>query len=1231
MSTSNDAQFDLFISYAHADNGNGWLTALVEAIRAEHGRFTSTPLKIFFDQTDIVSMSDWEHRILRGLRDSKIMLAALSPAYFQSEYCRKEWEIYLEHELSQAMPGEAIAPIYIATYADFEEHADEALNEWMRNLKRRQYLDVRKWWLEGPLALAREDVRHRLELLDQQIGERLERLGRVQASPTTIPDHNPNFVGRMDELRRLREALALGRVGAIVALHGIGGIGKSALAFEYAHAYADDYPDGRFLIGCEGDTDLRESLLKLVPQLGIELSAAEQRDLEAAAVRVKSVLNTRRRTLLVLDNVDDARLLAPQKCARYLPDRAKVHVLATSRLSSDNLPGTECLSLDALAEADAIRLLEKHRPFSHNNRDDEWKAALRIVRRLDGHCLAVEVVAVFLWQNPDVSYQDYLVRLEEEGLAAIEGAGSDELVQLSRHTEKLIGSLLEPTLAALSAEERSVIETASLLPPDNITMPWLQQLTSREFPEIGRDPRPGHPNPWCRVTRRLFGLRLLTPSESGRICRMHRLVQDVVARRMGERRAKRKRHVQLYVRERAKLLWNEWVAQEARWELASLVSYASLILSTGDLFGAWLGSQLTEPLRQLGRFVEARGLLRQTVAIREKKYGADRPQLATSYSNLAMMELALGGLDTARNLLQRAIVIWEKMHAPDNPVLAIGYSNLAAVERSLGDYQAARELARRAIVIWESADQPDLRTLATGYSTLAIVEGYLADFAAARELHRKAIALKEQVYAPDHPTLAGSYSDLALVERSLGNLPAARELCERAIAIKERVYEANHPTLANSYAELAAVERDLAHFFSARVLYQRAVTIRESVYEPDHRILATSYAALAAVEQDLAHFATARELLERALAIRERAYHCDHPSLAGNYASLASLEQELAHYAVSREWHERALALRKKTLADDHPALASSYAGLGSLEKELAHFSAARELLVRALSIREHAHHAEHPALAGAYASMASFEQTMANYPAARDLYDRALSIRQKVFSEAHPILASSYASLASLEQELGNLTEALRLSQQALEIRRKVYESDHPVLANSYSGLAAVEWERGNRAEARTLHEQAFAIRQAAFDPDHPLLASSYSALATAELDLGNVSRARELCEQALAIRKNTFASSHPAIASSHARLASVERTCGNLTAARALLLSALGIDENAYGVDHPTVARDCGALVLVEMDLGHLDEARQLMRRAWSIRANKYGLQNRRTKASEIWLTENDPQFRP
>src|SRR5690606_14366770 len=99
MSAGSADEFELFISYAHVDNQGehaGKVTALVEAIKADYLRFAGTPLKVFFDTDDIRSMDDWQVRILKGLRQSKMMVAILSPAYFASDYCRKEWEHYVE-------------------------------------------------------------------------------------------------------------------------------------------------------------------------------------------------------------------------------------------------------------------------------------------------------------------------------------------------------------------------------------------------------------------------------------------------------------------------------------------------------------------------------------------------------------------------------------------------------------------------------------------------------------------------------------------------------------------------------------------------------------------------------------------------------------------------------------------------------------------------------------------------------------------------------------------------------------------------------------------------------------------------------------------------------------------------------------------------------------------------------------------------------------------------------
>ena len=59
-----DLEFDLFVSYAHVDDGDGWVSALVEAIKRELAGFTPAPPRVFFDRQAIRDMHDWEMRIL---------------------------------------------------------------------------------------------------------------------------------------------------------------------------------------------------------------------------------------------------------------------------------------------------------------------------------------------------------------------------------------------------------------------------------------------------------------------------------------------------------------------------------------------------------------------------------------------------------------------------------------------------------------------------------------------------------------------------------------------------------------------------------------------------------------------------------------------------------------------------------------------------------------------------------------------------------------------------------------------------------------------------------------------------------------------------------------------------------------------------------------------------------------------------------------------------------------
>src|SRR4029450_2740604 len=111
------------------------------------------------------------------LRSSKLLLAVLSPHFFDRPYCRKEWETFIEHEQARAMLGEGIAPLYTISVPGFGDETQRILDGWLANMHRRQYVDVRPWREEGPKALQREEVRRRMEALDQGLTGQLRQGG----------------------------------------------------------------------------------------------------------------------------------------------------------------------------------------------------------------------------------------------------------------------------------------------------------------------------------------------------------------------------------------------------------------------------------------------------------------------------------------------------------------------------------------------------------------------------------------------------------------------------------------------------------------------------------------------------------------------------------------------------------------------------------------------------------------------------------------------------------------------------------------------------------------------------------------------------------------------------------------------------------------------------------------------------------------------------------------------
>ena len=575
-------EFDFFVSYCRADNANGWITQFVDDLLVENRVFAGSDLvRYFFDKSDIHSFDDWQHRLNCGLAKSRLFLAFISPKYFASEWCRKEWKAWIDTEDCQTYSRRRSSLRSILwQFRDFTEslrlekkklqdrwpncvtsrHLMTTLSVRYRRsygltLRRRQINEVQpsfqKQGLDG-LKRAKtcvEPFPNSLTILRSRIGQ----VRQAAESESSVPPYNKQFTGRLNELMELRQRLKDDHAGVICGINGLGGIGKTELAFTYAHAFASEYPGGRFLIPCEGKSSLREAALHLGDLFREQIRDDERKTAETYFGAIREFFRERLQKfghiLLVLDNVSNANVVAPRETDMLTMLGPKLHLLATTRLPRPS--SGAWMTLGELPDSDALELMERYRPFDtfeertpyaidspayqpagQEGAASERVAARRIAKRLGGFSLVVELVAAWMAAHPEVTYASFLERLGLEDLEALKDAEHDSDIVLRRHNhERRIEAVLNPTLATLEPVERRFLEYAALLPPDLVALPWLQELLGNDFPELN-ERRAGYPDLWSNVNRRMVRLAIISRSDGDasdlRLVRVHRLVQDLV-------------------------------------------------------------------------------------------------------------------------------------------------------------------------------------------------------------------------------------------------------------------------------------------------------------------------------------------------------------------------------------------------------------------------------------------------------------------------------------------------------------------------------------------------------------------------------------------------------------------------------------------------------------------------------------------------------------------------------
>ena len=358
-------------------------------------------------------------------------------------------------------------------------------------------------------------------------------------------------------------------------------------------------------------------------------------------------------------------------------------------------------------------------------------------------------------------------------------------------------------------------------------------------------------------------------------------------------------------------------------------------------------------LKATNRLAEAEPLIRRALAIDEKSYGPQHPEVATDLNNLASLLQDTNRLAEAEPLMQRAVAIAEKSYGPQHPEFATYLNNLADLLQATNRLVEAEPLIRQALAIDEKSYGPEHPKVATDLNNLAALLQDTNRLGEAESLMRRAMAIAEKSYGPEHPDVATHLNNLALLLEATNRLAEAEPLIRRALAIDEKSYGPEHPKVARSLNDLAVLLQDTNRPGEAEPLMRRAVAIAEKSYGPEHPDVATHLNNLAQLLKTTNRLAEAEPLMRRALAIDEKSYGPEHPKVATDLNNLALLLQDTNRLAEAEPLMHRALTIDEKSYGLEHPNVATDLNNLALLLQDTNRLVEAEPLMQRALAIDE--------------------------------------------------------------------------------------------------------------------------------------------------------------------------------------------------------------------------------------------------------------------------------------
>jgi tetratricopeptide (TPR) repeat protein len=776
--------YEVFISYSHQDQ------PLRQKLDNHLANLKRQNIITSWYDGEITAGTNWQPQIMQHLNNAQIILLLISDDFMASDFCysNEMTQAIARHDSNQA----CVIPIILRP-VDWQGAPFEKIQALPTGGK-----PVTDWLNQDSAFL---DIVHGIrkaidDLTIKGVPANQQRLWNIPYARNFL------FTGREDVLKNLSETLKAGKTAALAqpqAISGLGGIGKTQTAVEYAYRHQDTYK-AILWVKAESEASINADFVTLASLL--DLSEKQAQDQHKIVEAVKRWFLEHADWLLILDNADDVAMVRG-----FIPLGSKGHILLTTRAHATGGIArrieVEKMEPDegALFLLHRAKLLDPDAPFETAPKTVQ-DTAHEIVKVLDGLPLALDQAGAYI-EETACGLQGYWQLYQTQGVRLLEERGG----LATDHPDPVATtwSLSFQNVEQANPAAAELLRFCAFLAPDAIP----EELFAESASELGPilEPVASDLSSLNTAIRELLKYSLVQRDPEANALSIHRLVQEVLKEEMDEetQRVWAERAVRSVRHVFPNPEYSNW--DICRQYLLHAQICSALIEQYNLLFteAAGLLNRLGYYLWQRGEYEQVESLHQRALTINEEVLGSENSGTATSLVHLGFFYREQERYEQAEPLYLRALDIYEKVLGQDDPWTATSLLNLASLYRNQGKYEQAEPLYQRALAIDEKTYGHDHPDVATDLNNLALLYNNQGKYEQAEPLYQRALAIWEKALGHDHPDVATSLNNLALLYHNQEKYEEAGPLYQRALAICEQALGQNHPTtvkIRNNYADL---------------------------------------------------------------------------------------------------------------------------------------------------------------------------------------------------------------------------------------------------------------------------------------------------------------------------------------------------------------------------------------------------------------------------------------------